>query len=63
MYDTIRAATLNEVVAKLEAGGSVLAALEALLRLRQAACHAALLPGFDASGSSKLTVLLEALDR
>ena len=41
VYDTVRAATLANVVALLEAGGSVLAALEALLRLRQACCHRA----------------------
>lgn len=44
-YDAIRAATQRDVVAMLEAGGGVFAALEALLRLRQAACHLALLPG------------------
>ena len=43
-YDAIRAATQREIVALLEAGGGVMAALEALLRLRQAACHPALLP-------------------
>ncbi len=62
VYDTVRAATLSEVVQKLERGGSVLAALEALLRLRQAACHCGLLPGRSAAHSSKLRVLLEALD-
>jgi superfamily II DNA or RNA helicase len=43
-YDAIRAATQRDVVAMLEAGGGVFAALEALLRLRQASCHLALLP-------------------
>ncbi|HRC54776.1 MAG TPA: SNF2-related protein, partial [Kofleriaceae bacterium] len=37
-YDAIRAATQRDIVAMLEAGGGVIAALEALLRLRQAAC-------------------------
>ncbi|MBS1119465.1 MAG: SNF2-related protein [Deltaproteobacteria bacterium] len=65
-YDAIRAATQREIVALLEAGGGVMAALEALLRLRQAACHTALLPGALRSGpiatsSSKLERLLEAL--
>jgi SNF2 family DNA or RNA helicase len=45
----------------LEQGGGVMAALEALLRLRQAACHRGLLPGQHADGSTKLTTLLEAL--
>ena len=43
-YDAIRAATQSEIVKMLEAGGGVMAALEALLRLRQAACHTSLLP-------------------
>ncbi|HXV75838.1 MAG TPA: DEAD/DEAH box helicase [Candidatus Polarisedimenticolaceae bacterium] len=62
LYDTIRAATLREVVDKLARGAGVLAALEALLRLRQAACHSALIPGQQASDSSKLRTLMEALD-
>ena len=65
-YDTIRAATQREIVAMLEAGGGVMAALEALLRLRQAACHTALLPSLLRKGgppesSSKIERLLEAL--
>jgi superfamily II DNA or RNA helicase len=62
LYDALRAATQQEVVSKLDAGGSVLAALEALLRLRQASCHPALVPGQQADGSSKLDVLLENLE-
>jgi superfamily II DNA or RNA helicase len=66
-YDAIRAATQREVVAMLQAGGGVMAALEALLRLRQAACHPALLPtalrgGAAPQQSSKLERLLEALE-
>jgi len=64
IYDTIRAATQTEIVALLQAGGGVMAALEALLRLRQAACHPALLPGAVRGGpaplqSSKLQRLLD----
>jgi len=62
LYEGIRAATRDDVVAKLRAGGSVLAALEALLRLRQAACHPALVPGQRAESSAKLEVLLENLE-
>jgi superfamily II DNA or RNA helicase len=62
VYDAIRAATRDEVVRRLEVGGSLLAALEALLRLRQAACHPALVPGQRAATSSKLTLLLEVLE-
>jgi superfamily II DNA or RNA helicase len=62
VYDAVRAATLREVVRRLETGGSVLAALEALLRLRQAACHSGLVPGRAAETSSKVSLLLETLD-
>jgi len=62
VYDGVRAATLQKVVQQLEAGGGVMAALEALLRLRQAACHSGLVPGQVAERSSKLTLLLETLD-
>ncbi|MBL9016971.1 MAG: DEAD/DEAH box helicase [Myxococcales bacterium] len=66
-YDAIRAATQREIVALLQAGGGVMAALEALLRLRQAACHTALLPSLVRKGnapesSSKMERLLEALE-
>jgi superfamily II DNA or RNA helicase len=66
-YDAIRAATQREIVKLLESGGGVIAALEALLRLRQAACHQALLPGGMRHGevpqtSSKLERLMEALE-
>lgn len=63
IYDAIRAATRAQVVARLEAGGSVLEALEALLRLRQACCHSGLVPGQTAVSSSKIAVLLEALEQ
>ena len=61
-YEAVRLATQKEVVQRLDAGGSVLAALEALLRLRQAACHTALLPGRSAHGSTKLDLLVETLE-
>src|SRR5262249_61760793 len=66
-YDAIGAATQREIVKLLEAGGGVMAALEALLRLRQASCHIALLPnairgGEAPASSSKLERLLEALE-
>jgi superfamily II DNA or RNA helicase len=62
IYDTVRAATLSEVVRQLEGGGGVMAALEALLRLRQAACHGSLVPECTVERSAKLELLLEALD-
>jgi superfamily II DNA or RNA helicase len=62
LYEALRAATRREVVARLDAGASVFSALEALLRLRQAACHRALVPGQTAESSSKLDLLLEELE-
>jgi hypothetical protein len=61
VYDAVRAASRADVVALLEGGGGVMKALEALLRLRQAASHAALVPGQTAESSSKVEALLEAL--
>jgi superfamily II DNA or RNA helicase len=62
LYSAIHAAKSAEVIATLEQGGSVMAALEALLRLRQAACHPSLVPGQSAETSSKMEALLDALD-
>jgi len=62
VYDAVRAATKHEVTARLGHGDSVLAALEALLRLRQASCHSGLVPGQEADRSSKIDRLLEALE-
>jgi superfamily II DNA or RNA helicase len=52
-YDAVLAATRRDVAEKLAAGGGALAALEALLRLRQAACHPALLPSQARSARSE----------
>jgi superfamily II DNA or RNA helicase len=62
VYDAVRAATQKDVLALLEAGGGVMKALEALLRLRQAACHPALVPGQTAATSSKIEALTDALE-
>ncbi|MFP6656113.1 MAG: DEAD/DEAH box helicase, partial [Myxococcota bacterium] len=64
VYDSIRAATVKSVVAQLRAGGQVMVALEALLRLRQAACHSSLVPGQEAAtaSSSKLETLYARLE-
>jgi superfamily II DNA or RNA helicase len=65
VYDAVRVATKKDVAEKLAQGGGVLAALEALLRLRQASCHSQLVPGQQASpggSSSKIERLLEALE-
>jgi superfamily II DNA or RNA helicase len=63
VYNAIHAATREDVVRRLSAGGSVLEALEALLRLRQAACHRGLVPGQEAETSSKIDLLLESLEQ
>src|SRR5690606_271002 len=69
-YDAVRAATQEQVVERLASGANVMQVLEALLRLRQAACHPALLPGGRGRAqkdpalatSSKLALLLETLE-
>jgi SNF2 family DNA or RNA helicase len=61
VYDAVRAASRADIVALTQTGGGVMKALEALLRLRQAASHPALVPGQTAASSSKIDVLLEAL--
>ncbi|MEE2673012.1 MAG: DEAD/DEAH box helicase, partial [Myxococcota bacterium] len=63
VYQAVQAATVQPVVERLQSGGSVIAALEALLRLRQAACHSALVPGQEADGSSKVSLLIERLEQ
>ncbi|MFV8750647.1 SNF2-related protein [Nannocystaceae bacterium ST9] len=72
IYDAVRAATQEQVVEKLAGGVDVMQVLEALLRLRQAACHSALLPGGRGRASqdgddpnkpsAKLELLLETLE-
>ncbi len=62
IYDAVRAATSSSVVKSLEAGGSIMAALEQLLRLRQAACHPSLVPGHQAATSSKVELLNQELE-
>jgi hypothetical protein len=61
VYDAVRAAAQRDVLALLDSGKGVMKALEALLRLRQAACHPALVPGQTARTSSKLEALVDAL--
>jgi superfamily II DNA or RNA helicase len=62
LYDGILLATRKEVLESLAQGGSVIQALELLLRLRQASCHSGLVPGQTAETSSKLAVLTEILE-
>jgi len=66
-YDIVRAASRREIIEQLQSpngdgdGVNMIAALEALLRLRQAACHPDLLPGVSGEASSKLALLVETL--
>jgi superfamily II DNA or RNA helicase len=60
VYDGLRVAAELELP-KLQSGGGMLEALELLLRLRQAACHSALVPGQEATRSSKVELLLAQL--
>lgn len=62
LYDTIHAATKEKVLELFtRGGGGMIGALEALLRLRQAACHPALLGLPSGPSSSKLERLSLAL--
>jgi superfamily II DNA or RNA helicase len=61
LYDSILAASRREVLEKLEQGASVFAALEMLLRLRQAACSPALVPGGAVASSSPTSPAKDAL--
>jgi SNF2 family DNA or RNA helicase len=62
-YDAILASARSEVLEKLEAGANMFAALEILLRLRQACCDSRLLPGAQSSSrSSKVELLMETLE-
>jgi len=62
VYDAIAAATRRDVVEQLRGGGNVLKALEALLRLRQACCDRAMIPGQETDErSSKVAAVTEQL--
>jgi superfamily II DNA or RNA helicase len=61
-YEAVLATTRTELLDRLGEGGGVFSALEALLRLRQACCHRALLPGHTGvQSSSKVSLLMERL--
>ncbi len=61
-YDAIAAATRKDVVERLRGGGNVMRALEALLRLRQACCDRAMIPGQTSEGqSAKVRLVAERL--
>ena len=61
LYDAVRAASQANVKKALADGSSPMAALTALLRLRQVSCHSGLLPNRSAPTSSKVGLLVERL--
>ncbi len=62
VYEALLGAARQDLLDKLDAGVSVISALEVLLRLRQACCHIGLLPGHEALTSSKIELLIESLE-
>ncbi len=64
-YDAVLAATREDVARRISGGAGAIQVLEALLRLRQAACHPGLLPGGTEAdgGSSKLDLLVQTLEQ
>ncbi|MEA2491553.1 MAG: hypothetical protein QOH21_3345, partial [Acidobacteriota bacterium] len=65
LYDTLRDAYRQSILGKVADGGMNKARmhiLEALLRLRQVACHPALVPDGDGAPSAKLDLLFQELD-
>ena len=63
-YQAIEAATKKDILEKLQVKNTnIMKILEALLRLRQAACHLGMLPGQERKGSSKINLLLSGLEK
>jgi hypothetical protein len=64
LYDALLIATRGDVMKELtgRGAGSIMKALEAILRLRQACCHQGLIPGQKAENSSKTELLMETLE-
>lgn len=64
IYKSIEAATKKEILEQMNLKSSnMMKVLEALLRLRQAACHIAMLPGQEATSSSKVNLLMSCLEK
>jgi superfamily II DNA or RNA helicase len=61
-YDAVRLAARADLVRQVSESANVMAMFEALLRLRQAACHTGLLPGSHVESSSKVEALCDALE-
>jgi SNF2 family DNA or RNA helicase len=63
VYGALVASTRSTVEQALSENQGLFSVLEVLLRLRQACCHIALIPGQVASRSSKVDLLVECLSR
>jgi hypothetical protein len=61
VYGSVLAGARAQADRYADGGANALSVLEALLRLRQACCHCALVPGLTDSRSSKVELLLESL--
>lgn len=61
LYQSLLQGSRMQVEESLQSGKNILQVLELLLRLRQAACHRALIPGQEAESSSKVERLLVGL--
>lgn len=61
-YEAILGATRSKLLERVGEKVDIFSLLEALLRLRQACCHLALVPGYSARSSSKLDILMESLE-
>jgi superfamily II DNA or RNA helicase len=61
LYQSVRTLSRRDA-AEMLGGGRTLQVLEVLLRMRQASCHAGLLPGKEAPSSSKVELLVELLE-
>jgi superfamily II DNA or RNA helicase len=62
VYNSLLWDARNVALKRIQTDGNVFAALEALLRLRQAACHLGLLPNHDEQTSSKVERLGESIE-
>lgn len=62
-YEAIKLSTRDQVMSKVAGGQQTLKILEALLRLRQSACHQGLLPNSQTLESSKLELLISCLSQ
>ena len=60
-YEALMGSSQKDLMSQLQQGGNIMAALEALLRLRQACCHQGLLPGNQNNSSAKVRLLIETL--